>query len=66
MKAIFTPAVSIFLIITSLTFAQIPPDLTLIAHYKLDGTPDDATGKDRKSTRLNSSHIPLFRMTSSA
>ncbi|GBD90284.1 hypothetical protein BMS3Abin04_01001 [bacterium BMS3Abin04] len=46
MKAIFTPAVSIFLIITSLTFAQIPPDLTLIAHYKLDGTPDDATGNN--------------------
>ena len=27
---------------------------------------DDATGEDRKSTRLNSSHIPLSRMPSSA
>ena len=29
-------------------------------------TPADAVGTDRKSTRLNSSHIPLSRMPSSA
>ena len=30
------------------------------------GSTDPATGRDRKSTRLNSSHIPLSRMPSSA
>ena len=40
------------------TIAQLPP-----GSYELTTT---VTGLDRKSTRLNSSHIPLSRMPSSA
>ena len=32
----------------------------------IDGRLNDAAWRDRKSTRLNSSHIPLSRMPSSA
>ncbi len=46
MGKFITTTVLFLLILTGLTFAQIPPDLTLIAHYKLDGTPDDATGNN--------------------
>ena len=38
--------------------------LPSVVHYAADGTV--TVGEDRKSTRLNSSHIPLSRMPSSA
>ncbi|GBD86793.1 hypothetical protein BMS3Abin03_00717 [bacterium BMS3Abin03] len=53
MKEIITKTALFFVILTGLTFAQIPPDLTLIAHYKLDGTPDDATGNNPPITLTN-------------
>ena len=37
-----------------------------IAHRREDVPPADDQQRDRKSTRLNSSHIPLYRMPSSA
>ena len=40
--------------------------VTLIARIITQETKSTATGIDRKSTRLNSSHIPLSRMPSSA
>ena len=39
---------------------------TLSTHYKLDANPDIQLAKDRKSTRLNSSHSGESRMPSSA
>lgn len=46
MKLIKLFILLIFLLVNSISRAQIPPDLTLLAHYKLDGTPDDATGNN--------------------
>jgi len=46
MKKLLTKTTLIFILLSGLAFAQIPPDLALIAHYKLDGTPDDATGNN--------------------
>jgi Secretion system C-terminal sorting domain/Concanavalin A-like lectin/glucanases superfamily len=53
MKQIFTKTVLFFIILTGLTFAQIPSDLNMIAHYKLDGTPDDATGNNPPIQLIN-------------
>ena len=39
---------------------------SLAPNAKLDRNADGSVQLDRKSTRLNSSHIPLFRMPSSA
>ena len=42
------------------------PDFLCNCNGLFVGIETKGTGKDRKSTRLNSSHIPLSRMPSSA
>ena len=63
----------IFLLSTGLVFVQQPPIVIPVdLHQKIAATlvtkpvNPEATRQDRKSTRLNSSHIPLSRMPSSA
>ena len=51
--------------------AQVADQLKALAAERLEASPDDivladGAASDRKSTRLNSSHIPLSRMPSSA
>ena len=46
--------------LSTTTYGQTPANTTLTVKYLVGG------GVDRKSTRLNSSHIPLSRMPSSA
>ena len=43
-----------------------PQPVTVEPMYDLEGLMTDFPTADRKSTRLNSSHIPLSRMPSSA
>ena len=40
--------------------------VSISGDYAIVGAQGEDTGGDRKSTRLNSSHIPLYRMPSSA
>ena len=47
-------------------FALRPNEELNLEYLILDQAPSNKLKKDRKSTRLNSSHIPLSRMPSSA